>query len=431
MHDFSHSNLRFILPSVFSMLLCLAACAADEEVTGTVRFVESVPTETTLDLPDLEEAATTWSKVIDETQHRFRVASFYFSRIGDGEDASAPEGVHDLMAPILEKLAAAPERGVRVQLLADGKFQKTYPEVPAWLETVPGAEVRILDAESHWGGVLHAKYFLSDDDVLFVGSQNWDWRALDQIHELGGLVKHPKLAADLGRLFDLDWDLAGTDAPSGEGQSPASGVSQASLFDLPGSAVATERGDIVTALLAASPPTALPEGIPWDLPLLVEMIDAAQDSVHLQLLSYGVTDRENRLFDDLDRALRRAVVRGATVRIILSNWSKSGYRLPWIKSLAVLPNVEIRFTNIPEFSGGFIPFARVEHAKYLTVDGHLLWIGTSNWSRGYFHDSRNVSLFFRGPGATRDPDRFFYLSWNGPYTETVDPNAEYAPPKRN
>ena len=66
------------------------------------------------------------------------------------------------------------------------------------------------------------------------------------------------------------------------------------------------------------------------------------------------------------------------MRVILSNWSKSSHRLPWIKSLAVLPQVEIRFTNIPEFTAGFIPFARVEHAKFLTVDGEALWIGTSN-----------------------------------------------------
>ena len=424
----SSSPILNTLPAVLGVLFCLAACAADEE-TGTVRFVESFPAETPLDLSDLEEAATVWPQIIENSQNRFRVASFYYSRIGDGEDAAAPEGAPDHLAPILEKLAAAAGRGVRVQLLADGKFHKTYPEVPAWMNTVPGAEVRILDAESHWGGVLHAKYFLGDDDVLFVGSQNWDWRALDQIHELGVLVRHRQLAADLGRVFDMDWELANNDPPADT--PPAIQIRQAGLFDLPGSSVVTDQGDTVTALLAASPVGALPDRIPWDLPLLVEMIDAAGDSVHLQLLSYGVTDRENRLFDDLDRALRRAVVRGAKVRIILSNWSKSSYRLPWIKSLAVLPNLEIRFTNIPEYSGGFIPYARVEHAKYLTVDGHLLWIGTSNWSRGYFHDSRNVSLFFLGRGATRDPDRFFNLSWHGPYTETVDPSAEYAPPKRN
>jgi phosphatidylserine/phosphatidylglycerophosphate/cardiolipin synthase-like enzyme len=341
-----HTAIKCALLAGALILVCLGACAADDGV-GRVQFVESFPAETPLDLEGLEEAATVWPRVIKGSQHCFRVASFYFSRIGDGEDAPPPEGTPDYLDPILAELAKAAGRGVQVQLLADGNFQKTYPQVPAWLDNVPGAEARILDADALWGGVLHAKYFLSDDDLLFVGSQNWDWRALDQIHELGVLVRHPHLATDLGRIFDMDWELADTDPSSGS-PSPGSRPAQASLFDLHGSPLVTDQGDTVTALVAASPAGALPDLIPWDLPLLVEMIDAAQDSVHLQLLSYSVTDRENRLFDDLDRALRRAVVRGATVRIILSNWSKSSYRVPWIKSLAVLPNLEIRFTNIPE-----------------------------------------------------------------------------------
>jgi hypothetical protein len=422
-----------VIPALLAavgMLTCLTGCSEAEEI-GSVQFVESYPAGTSLDLADLEEAAIVWPRVIDLTDHRFRVASFYYSCIGDGQDAGAPPDTPDFLAPVLDKLATAAERGVQVQLLADGKFHKTYPEVPDWLGAVDGAESRILDAGAHWGGVLHAKYFLSDDDLLYVGSQNWDWRALDQIHELGVLVRHPRLAADLGRIFDMDWELAGADPPAGGPAADVTDHHQGSLVDLPGESVITAQGDTVTALLAASPAIALPEGIPWDLPLLVEMIDTARDSVHLQLLSYGVTDREKRLFDDLDRALRRAAVRGAEVRIILSNWSKTSHALPWIKSLAVLPHVEIRFTNVPEYSGGFIPYARVEHAKYLTVDGRTLWIGTSNWSRGYFHNSRNISLFFRGLGATRDPDRFFNLSWHGPYAEIVDPAGDYEPPRRH
>ena len=206
---------------------------------------------------------------------------------------------------------------------------------------------------------------------------------------------------------------------------------QTSLFELPSYAVTTPEGDVVHGLLAASPRRALPAGVPWDLPMLVDLIDSARDSVHLQLLSYGVTDREGRLFEELDSALRRAAARRVEVRIILSNWSKSKYKLPWIKSLAVLPHLEVRFTNIPDYSKGFVPFARVEHAKYLTVDGKGLWIGTSNWSRDYFHNSRNISLFFLGQGAPTLPDRFFNQSWHSQYAEVVEPAGQYEPPRRN
>ncbi len=420
-------HLKQVITCALSLMILITALTACAGTTGTVQFVESVPAETTLDLPELAEAADVWPSAIAAARHTIQVASFYYSRIGDGEDASAPEGTPDRLLPALDALSAAAARGVKVQLLADSKFLKTYPEVPALFGALAGAETRILDAATMWDGVLHAKYMLLDDDAFFVGSQNWDWRAMDQIHELGVLVTQPEMARQVRSIYDLDWQLA-AHPEQAQDSDPAPPVN---LFELSGAPVQTTGGALVQGIVAASPRRALPAGVAWDLPLLVDLIDSAQDSVHLQLLSYGVTDREGRLFEDLDSALRRAAARSVEVRIILSNWSKSKYKLPWIKSLAVLPHLEVRFTNIPEYSKGFIPFARVEHAKYLTVDGKGLWIGTSNWSRDYFYSSRNISLFFLGAGAPAEPDRFFNLSWHSQYAETVTAAGQYAPPRRN
>jgi len=414
-----------LVTALAALLAALPACAGDPPA-GTVEFVESWPEHTGLDHPDLRDAPDVWPGLAAGAAEEIDLAGFYFSRKGDGKDAYGPDSAPDLLGPFLAAVAAAADRGVRVRTLADARFMENYAAVPAWLGALPGAEMRVLDVGAAWGGVLHAKYFLVDRDVLWLGSQNFDWRALGQIHELGVLVRDEGLAADLRRIYDLDWAVAGG------GTDPDRPVPPVVPFaDLPRRRLATVAGDTVEAVVAASPEHGLPEGIPWDLPLLVEMIDAARDSVHVQLLSYGVTDREGRLFDDLDRALRRAAVRGAQVRIILSNWAESKYAVPWIKSLQVLPGVEVRFTDIPEHPDGFIPFARVEHAKYLTVDGDHCWIGTSNWSRGYFYDSRNVGLFLVGPGAARQADLFFNQSWHGPYAATVDPAADYAPPRRN
>jgi phosphatidylserine/phosphatidylglycerophosphate/cardiolipin synthase-like enzyme len=406
----------------------VSACAATSGPAGTVTFVESVPAETTLGLPDVAQAAEVWPAVIAAAKQRIQVASFYYSRIGDGRDAAAPAGTPDRLLPALDALRMAAGRGVQVQMLADGKFLKTYPEVPALFGKTAGAEVRVLDAGRLWDGILHAKYMLLDDDAFFVGSQNWDWRALDQIHELGVLVRQPKLARQVRSVFELDWALAGDPTTAA---APVPDARQKDLFTLAGETLTTAGGVEVRGIFAASPRRALPADVPWDLPLLVDLIDSARDSVHLQLLSYGVTDREGRLFEDLDSALRRAAARNVEVRVIVSNWSLSSYKVPWLQSLAVLPHLEIRFTTIPEYSKGFIPFARVEHAKYLTVDGQGLWIGTSNWSRDYFHNSRNLSLFLLGPGATVDPDRFFNRSWHSSYAETMTGAGHYEEPRRN
>jgi len=409
---------------LFILVITFPACAGFE-IAGTIEFVESWPQHTELDLDELRDASVVWPGLAAAATKRIDMAGFYFSRKGDGDDSYGPETAPDLLLPFLDAVTTAADRGVAVRTTADSKFMENYPVVPGLLGDLPGAETRVFDVGAAWGGVLHAKYFLMDNDVFWVGSQNFDWRALGQIHELGVLVRDEGIAADVKRIYDLDWAIAG----GGDAERPAPEF--VPIADLPRHTLKTPAGDVVAAVVAASPHNGLPPHIPWDLPLLVEMIDAAEDSVHLQLLSYGVTDREKRLFDDLDSALRRAAVRGAQVRIILSNWSKSKYSLPWIKSLQVLPNIEVRFTDIPEHPDGFIPFARVEHAKYLTVDGNRCWIGTSNWSRGYFFESRNLGLFLVGKGAAHDPDIFFNQSWHGPYAATVDPSADYSPPRRN
>ncbi len=423
----------FLLPA---LLLGLASCTTtpapqDQEspcpLVGKLEFLESYPEETDLNLPEFSEACLTWPTVFGNAQKSIDVASFYFSRIGDGKDAQAPAGVVDRLVMSTGALATAAGAGVQVQVLGDSKFQKTYPEALAWLGNIEGIESRVIDVGEQWGGVMHAKYFVVDEKTLYVGSQNWDWRAMTQIRELGALVTHPQLAQDLKRIFELDWMLAG----GGDNPQHAATEEYTSFSELPSVMLQTSNSEMVQAVLAASPAAGNPEGIPWDLPLLVEMIDSARETVHLQLLSYNVSDREGNYFADLDNALRRAAARKVKVSILLSNWAKVHYKLHWIQSLAAVRNIEVKFSNIPEHSKGFIPFGRVEHPKYLTVDGQRAWVGTSNWSRDYFYASRNISLFFHGEGAAQPLNRFFARGWNSPYAEIVDPSGQYQPPKRN
>ncbi len=406
-----HRATHFPPAALLAILLALvAAPAAAGGAAGTITVVESVPVETMLDLPGLPNAPDVWLEMIRGAATSIDVCTFYFSDDPERDDA---------LDAVLAALAEAAGRGVRVRALSDKGFHRTYPEIVDRLGALPGAESRLLDARAAWGGVQHSKYMIVDGREFFVGSQNWDWRALEHIHELGARVDHPALAASLQAIFDLDWALA-----AGETPAPAAPVA-AGPFPL-----ICAAGDTAFVRLAASPPEALPAGLPHDEPLLVELIDGARDTVRLQLLSYNPSDRENRYWPTLENALRRAAVRGVQVRVILSNWSKRSYMLPFIQSLAVLPNVEIRFTNIPEWSGGFVPFARVEHAKYLVADRDRAWIGTSNWARDYFHESRNISLFCEGRGVAADLIAFFETSWSSPYAETVDPCGSYAPPRR-
>ena len=425
-------------PIIFQLLVpvltltFLAGCSSQpavstepKETIGTLKFLESWPEDTVLNTPEFPEAYLVWPQVLEAAQKSIDVGSFYFSRKGDGQDAGGPDSAVDRLVLSTGALQNAAGRGVAVRVLGDAKFQQNYPEFLAEMDALPGAQSRAINLGPLWGGVMHAKYFVVDDHLLYVGSQNWDWRALTQIRELGALIDHPQMAADLKRIFAMDWDIAGGDVPV------VMTCTDRHFEDLKPARLEAPGGQLVDTYLAASPRTGLPTGIPWDLPLLLEMIDGAEQSVRFQVLSYNVSDRDGGYFPDLDVALRRAAARGVQVEMLVSNWSKVHYKLHWLQSLAAVKNITVKFSNIPELEAGFIPFGRVEHPKYMVVDGAAAWVGTSNWSGDYFHSSRNVSLFFKGAGAAEPLGDFFARGWDSPYTEVVDPCGEYQPPRRN
>ena len=86
--------------------------------------------------------------------------------------------------PVLSELSQAAARGVRVRMIFDKQMAKTDPQALAFLLRMPGAAIRVLDFNLIATGSHHAKYLVVDGE-LFLGSQNFDWRSLSQIHELG------------------------------------------------------------------------------------------------------------------------------------------------------------------------------------------------------------------------------------------------------
>lgn len=399
-----------------ALLLPSTATAQETLVTDPplLQFVESVPVGTTLDHPGMPEAHEVWVEVIDGASERIELAHFYASNSERG----------DRLERVIQALQRAGERGVAVRFLAEKKFQETYPATLARLGAMEGIEVRILDTATAFGGsgVLHAKMMLVDEDIAFVGSQNFDWRALEHIQELGLLSRVPQVREALGEIFERDWALAAGEEP------PHAHASREPRFPLQ-----LEQGEQPLELsVVASPRSQLPDARMWDLPRLIGLIDGAETSVKIQLLSYYATTRERKYFEGLDAALRRAAARRVEVKLIVANWSKKPWVVPWLKSLHVLPNVDVAFMDIPEHEPtGHVPFGRVVHSKYMVVDGARFWLGTSNWSRDYFFDSRNVGLVVEHAGLASELEAYFDGNWASEYLDPVDPGKpddEYSPP---
>jgi phosphatidylserine/phosphatidylglycerophosphate/cardiolipin synthase-like enzyme len=298
---------------------------------------------------------------------------------------------------------------VRVRFLADAGFARTYPETLARLDAHASIAVRTLDLRAvGLGGVLHEKAFVIDGEEAWLGSQNFDWRSLTHIQELGVFVRDPVVARALTDVFESDWALAG-----GTTRRVISKVRTAGYGFGPGLA------------LVASPRDLLPDESLWDLPHLLAWIDGARRSIRVQLLTFG--DDEGR-WPVLSGALRRAAARGVRVELAVSNWAlRPKPRAALARLLA--PGLTVKIATIPPARGGFIPFARVVHAKYMVVDGARAWIGTSNWEREYFHASRNVGLLVERPSVARRLEAFFRGLWSSAYAETFDPRQTYPAPR--
>src|SRR5262245_18760828 len=342
---------------------------ADAEL---VELVESAPIETSLDHDDLRNADVVWLEMIQGAERSLDVAQFYvIDRPGSR------------LEPILAAVEAAAARGVRVRVLADARFAKTYPETLDLFASRPVIQVRRFDVGASMGGVLHAKYFLVDGREAYVGSQNFDRRSLEHIQELGARVRVPDVVRAFSDVFETDWALAGG-APA---------TTRLHRVDARDEADVAEAGARLSSVSpVASPKDWLPDEELWDLPRLVDLIGSAKKSVRVQLLTYRASDRDGGKFEDLDRALRAAAARGVRVELLVSDWCKRKGTIEGLQALQRDGGVHVRLVTIPAWSGGFVPYARTIHAKYLVVDGERAWLGTSNWERDYFFRSRNLGL---------------------------------------
>lgn len=396
------ADRRFLLSAAMLVVAGAAAlCAAGQP---QFEVVTTIPVETSIAGAGTRPAAEVWPEMINGAGRSLDIAAFYLS----SEKGEALE-------PVIAAVLAAGRRGVRVRILSDAGMAGTYPEVLASFQGRPGIETRLFDWKKIRGGILHAKYFVVDGREAYVGSQNFDWRALSHIHETGLRIRSPHFALALTRLFEMDWAFNGGDIRAYKPQS-----------------ILPELRFTDDARLVASPAGRKPPGIGDALEALVGLIDGARRRIRVQLLSYSVqASRGSGRFVLVDQALRRAAGRGVKVALLVSDWNLRPPALSGLKDLARVPNIDVRYAVIPPAKRGFIPFARVIHSKVMRVDDDACWVGTSNWGYDYFFASRNVEVILRRPDVAKVLDALFLSLWNGPYVQRLNPDQEYSPPRIN
>jgi len=181
--------------------------------------------------------------------------------------------------------------------------------------------------------------------------------------------------------------------------------------------------------LVASPRDRLPDPSTWDLPRLLGLIHGARGRIQIQLLSYAIVGYDGARFEAIDDALRAAAKRGVAVELLVADWNKRPPALADLQSLQRVAGIEVRMVTIPQAKAGFIPFARVIHSKMMIVDARLSWVGTSNFSGGYFYSSRNLGVIVDGASFAADVGQIFADVWGSDYAYALDPDRTYEPPQ--
>jgi phosphatidylserine/phosphatidylglycerophosphate/cardiolipin synthase-like enzyme len=410
-------NLRVAAVLIAGALSAVAhGCTPAAPRHPAVRLIETVPVETALGNPALHSAQEAWLELIEGATTSLDFEQFYVST-WPGEPLEA----------VLDAIGAAATRGVRVRFIVDSRMHGTYPHTIDSLGAVAGIETRILPMRDIAGGVQHAKYFIVDGETVVLGSQNFDWRALKHIHELGVVIRDRRVAGVFQEVFEMDWSAADPDSAAAAAAVAAARAKALTAAPHPVPFRVTRApGDVVEIWPSYSPREFIPDSSLWDRDAIVRVLDGARSEIVLQLLKYG-TVSYGRADTTIDGALRRAAARGVKVMMILSDWEADGHEMASLQSLARVPGIEARLSTVAPWSGGYIPFARVDHCKYVVADTSTTWIGTSNWEPGYWYGSRNLAVTMKHRGIAADARRVFEIGWNDAGTHPVNPDSTYAP----
>jgi len=374
-------------------------------------FVQSIPAQTTLGEPDIREALEVWLEMINSAKKTICIGQFYINSIPT-----------EPMEQVLQALIKAGERGVSVRMVTEKMMSNIYPQSIERLNKMKNIEVRLIESAALLGGIMHAKYIVVDGEDSFLGSQNFDYLSLTQIHEMGIRVKNKKFAEKILEVFVLDWELCETKKMP-EINNPGSAPLE--FVDI------EYNGQPFKIAPVFSPQPLLPSTVSAELPHIVNLINSAKFSIFLNVMEYSPKSqyKPDLYFDDLDGAFRRVAARGVNVKILATDWCMKNPNINYLKSISMLPNIEVKLMTIPRLKERYLPYARVSHCKYLVIDKARAWIGSSNWEPDYFFNSRNVSAIIEGAAPVLKLREIFLNSWTAEYSQYIEPMKNYRQPQ--
>lgn len=245
------------------------------------------------------------------------------------------------MISVLKKAAA---RGVKVQVLLDPvKLKESTMQSKLKSLLAGGVEAR---GGSPQFSMTHAKSMVVDGRRGIVSTMNLTWTFRDS-RGFGVVIDDVSALGEIERVFDADWTLAGG-APAAL---PA--VTDPNLIWTPANSEAK----------------------------LIDLARAAGRTIEILVENLGMTP----LLDELIAASAR----GVKVRVIVPLCTTSSNPLHNAYFAAKLTAAKIDVRNVPLPHSEERPYS---HAKMMAVDGHLIYLGSQNFSKNSLQKSRELGL---------------------------------------
>ncbi|XP_028271247.1 phospholipase D3 isoform X2 [Parambassis ranga] len=397
-----------------------------------VHLVESIP----VGLHELSSSskrtiADSWLHLLDKANSSVHIAAFYFTL--RNSDLDIIDSTDSQGRRVFEHLKQLESKGVKLQIAVNSPQTSTQDTAEL---AATGAEVREVDLHALTGGIVHTKLWVVDQKHLYVGSANMDWRSLSQVKEVGLSVEDCScLALDAFRIFGVYWSIGGLNAslpPYWPARLSALSSSQKPLY-------LKFNGVPAHVYLSSAPPKISARGRSDDLSTILSVVNDAQKFVYISVMDYLPLSQYTeplRFWPAIDSALRAAAcTRRVQVRLMVSCWQHSPASMfIFLQSLLVLNkpplkcDIDVKIFHVPSTAEQEkIPFARVNHAKYMVTD-RVVYIGTSNWSENYFTHTAGVGLVVNQTGSVvkegqqtlqNQAEELFLRDWTSSYASTL------------
>ncbi|XP_077465276.1 5'-3' exonuclease PLD3-like isoform X1 [Stigmatopora argus] len=394
-----------------------------------VHLVESIPQGLYPSSPSPQQStAANWLRLLDKANSSVNIAAFYVSLRSNLSEFAQTDDAQG--RKVFEQLKQLPSKRVKLKIAVNGPQSVTEDTKEL---AAAGANIREVDLTSLTRGILHTKLLVIDKKHFYLGSANMDWRSLTQVKEVGVAVEDCTcLAQDAARIFEMYWSLNGSLPLYWPARFTALSSSKHPLQ-------LNINGVAARVYLSSAPPQISARGRSDDLATILSVIDDARDFVFISVMDYlplSEFTEPLRFWPAIDSALRAAsCTRGVKIRLLVSCWEHSPAAMfTFLQSLLVLNrpstkcDVEVKIFTVPSTAEQMkIPFARVNHAKYMVTD-RVLYIGTSNWSENYFTQTAGVGLVVNQTDSEVKPghrtlqsqaEELFLRDWRSHYSSSL------------